>query len=240
MRHADAYHRLNQELGLEDYEAFLEDKVAKERLDNLMQIRINHEGKPSIEDICRTLAVFGGFTENVNLFCQFAILKSFNSNGRNLMPNIANIIDWSQQDEKTHALAALHLFNIIKEENPQIWTDEFKMTIYNAAYNTFNIEKHLLEQIFAKGNLINLDKETLINFMKNRINNSLIIIGLKPTYSIDEELLEKMKWFENEYNVLQHSDFFHIKPTEYTKGLATYNSDTVSLDADQLNKLLNN
>lgn len=238
MRHADAYHRLNEELGLEDYEAFLEDAVAKERLENLMKIRRNHNGTPSIQDLCRTLAIFGGFTENVNLFSQFAILKSFSSNGRNLLPNISNIIDWSQQDEKTHALAALHLFKIIKEENPHIWDDEFKSSIYTAAHNTFDIEKHLIDQIFAQGELVNLNKETLLNYMKERINRSLVLMDLKPIYNVNENLLEKMRWFENEYNVLQHADFFHIKPTEYTKNLKVYSSDTIKINKVLLNQLI--
>lgn len=238
MRHADAYDKLNELLDLQDYETFLEDEVAKERLDNLMQIRRDHKGAPSVKDICRTLAIFGGFTENVNLFSQFAILKSFSANGRNLMPNIANIIDWSQQDEKTHALAALELFNILKEENPEIWDDEFKAEIYSAANVTFKIEQHLIDQIFIMGELPNMSKAALLNFMKGRINQSLSLMGLKPVYNIDENLTKEMNWFEDSSRVLQHTDFFNTKPTEYTKNLVAYNEDTVKVSKDEINNLI--
>jgi len=43
------------------------------RLENLMSIKVNKEGKTSREDLALALAVFGGFTEYVNLFSQFAI-----------------------------------------------------------------------------------------------------------------------------------------------------------------------
>jgi ribonucleoside-diphosphate reductase beta chain len=238
MRHADAYDKLNEELDLQDYAAFLEDEVAKERLDNLISIRKDHKGQPSVRDICRTLAVFGGFTENVNLFSQFAILKSFSANGRNLMPNIANIIDWSQQDEKTHALAALELFNILKEENPEIWDDEFKAEIYGAANITFKIEQHLIDQIFAQGELPNMSKTALLNFMKSRINQSLSLMGLKPIYNVDEKLTKEMSWFDDASRVLQHTDFFNSKPTEYTKNLVAYNSDTVKISMEELTNLI--
>ena len=208
MRHADAYDRLNEVLGLTDYETFLEDEVAKSRLENLMKIRKDHAGNPSVKDICRTLAIFGGFTENVNLFSQFAILRSFSSNGRNLLTNIGNIIDWSQQDEKTHALAAMTLFNLLVDENPEVWDDEFKSEIYTAAHITLNIEMNLLNQIFSQGELPNLSKAELINFMKARINQSLSTMRLKPVFNIDEKLLEKMDWFEDEFGVLTHADFF--------------------------------
>lgn len=95
MRHALAYDRLNQELNLTDYKAFLEDEVAMERFENLTKIRKDHGGNPSVRDLMLTLALFGGFTEFVNLFSQFMILRSFSSNGRNLLTNIGEIIDWS-------------------------------------------------------------------------------------------------------------------------------------------------
>lgn len=238
VRHALAYDRLNQELGLDDYATFLEDETAKERLENLMAIRKDHKGNPSVRDICRTLAIFGGFTENVNLFSQFAILKSFGSNGRNLMPNISNIIDWSQQDEKTHALAAMEIFNILKEENPEIWDDEFKADIYAAAKITFRIEENLIEQIFAKGELPNMSKAALLNFMRVRINQSLTMMGLKPIFNVNDALTDQMAWFDNDGKILQHADFFHLKPTEYSRNLVSYNSSSVTVTIDELEKYL--
>ena len=237
MRHADAYDKLNEILGLTDYESFLKDEVAEERLENLMQVRKDIVGEASVKDICRALAIFGGFTENVNLFSQFAILRSFSSNGRNLLTNIGNIIDWSQQDEKTHAQAAMLLFNILVEENPEIWDDEFKADIYTAAKVTFNIEVNLIDQIFAQGELPNLSKAELINFMKARINQSLKTMNLKPVFNVDDELLAKMSWFEDEFSALSHADFFAKRPTEYTKGLVAYSADTIQVTKEEILKL---
>lgn len=234
MRHADAYDKLNEILGLTDYATFLEDEVAQERLENLMKIRKDHQGKPSIKDICRTLAVFGGFTENVNLFSQFAILRSFSANGRNLLTNIGNIIDWSQQDEKTHAQAAMWLFNKLVEENPDIWDDEFKADVYFAAKATFQIESNLIDQIFEQGELPNLSKEQLLNFMKARINQSLISMNLKEIYNIDDDLLKEMAWFEDEFSALAHTDFFAKRVTEYTARLVSFDKESVRVSHEEV------
>lgn len=238
MRHADAYDKLNEILGLTDYEAFLEDEVASSRLDNLTKIKKDHKGNPSVKDIARTLAVFGGFTENVNLFSQFAILRSFSSNGKNLLTNIADIIDWSQQDEKTHAACAMHLFNILVKENPEIWDDEFKADIYTAAKVTFDIEVNLINQIFEQGELDNLPKDVLINFMKARINQSLETMNLKGVFNINEELLKDISWFEDNFSALSHKDFFAKRPSEYTKHLVTYSKSSVSVDREDILKIL--
>jgi ribonucleoside-diphosphate reductase beta chain len=237
MRHALAYDKLNELLDLTDYEAFLQDEVASARLDNLMKIRKDHKGNPSVRDLCRTLAVFGGFTENVNLFSQFAILRSFSSNGRNLLTNIADIIDWSQQDEKTHATAAIYLFNVLIKENPDVWDDELKADIYAAAKATFEIETHLIDQIFEKGELDNLPKTELINFMKARINQSLISMDLKAIFNIDEDLLKNMSWFEDNFSALSHKDFFAKRVTEYTRNLVTYSPANVAVSREEILKM---
>ena len=237
MRHADAYDKLNEILDLTDYSAFLEDEVASKRLENLMKIREDHEGSPSIKDICRTLAVFSGFVENVNLFSQFAILRSFSSNGRNLLTNIADIIDWSQLDEGIHAQAGLHIFNLLVKEYPEIWDNEFKSEIYSAAKATYDIEVNLIDQIFLHGELPNLSKDVLLNFMKARINQSLITMGLKDIYNVDESLLLDISWFEDNFKALSHKDFFAKRPSEYTKHLTSYNNDSVYVTKDQIMKL---
>jgi len=234
MRHADAYDKLNEILGLQDYATFLEDEVAAARLENLCKIREDHKGKPSVRDIARTLAVFGGFTENVSLFSQFAILRSFSSNGKNLLTNIADIIDWSQQDEKTHAACAMHMFNILVEENPEIWDDEFKADIYTAAKVTFDIEVNLINQIFEMGELDNLPKATLINFMKARINQSLETMNLKGIFNVDEQLLKEISWFEDNFKALSHKDFFAKRPSEYTRNMVVYSKNTIKVSKEEI------
>jgi len=233
-RHAKAYDKLSEVLGLSDYQTFLQDRIAVQRFENLTSIQIDRLGKPDKHDVARTLALFGCFTEYVNLFSQFAILKSFSSNGRNLLSNIANIIDWSQKDEAVHALAAMMLFNKIIEENPELWNDEFKAQIYKAAGVTFDIEINLLNQIFKFGDLPNLKKDDLIMFMKDRINKALNFIGLKNIYEINLTSLKALNWFYDDSLSLEHTDFFAKRPTAYTKYQAIYNSESVMITRDEM------
>lgn len=233
-RHANAYHRINEVLGLQDFDAFLKDETAMAKFDNLTKVRKNYDDSPSKEDVARTLAIFGAFTENVCLFSQFAILRSFSNNGRNLLNNIGNIIDWSQFDEQQHAKMAMYLFNKIKEEHPEIWTSEFKQDIYTAAHIVLNLEIDLIEQIFVNGELPNLKKEDLINYMKNRINISLNTLGLKSVYNVNVELLDKLSWFDNKFVAMSHDDFFAKRPTDYTKKLVQFTAETVFVSRDEI------
>lgn len=233
-RHANAYHRINEVLGLQDFDAFLKDEVAMAKFENLIKVRKDYDDKPSKTDVARTLAIFGAFTENVCLFSQFAILRSFSNNGRNLLNNIGNIIDWSQFDEQQHAKVAMYLFNKIKEENPDIWTSEFKQDIYTAAHITLNLEIDLIDQILVHGDLPNLTKKDLINYMKNRINISLNTLGLKSVYNVNVEALDSLSWFDDKFVAMSHDDFFAKRPTDYTKKLVQFTADTVFVPRDEI------
>jgi ribonucleoside-diphosphate reductase beta chain len=70
--HAEAYARLNEELGLDDFEAFMEDEEAKAKIDRLVELPGD-----TLRDKALSLAIFSAFTEGVNLFSSFAVLMSF-------------------------------------------------------------------------------------------------------------------------------------------------------------------
>ena len=70
--HAVAYSYLNETLGLENFEAFLQDKATMERFDNLISYNGNNT-----TGIARSIAIFSAFAEGVSLYSAFAVLYSF-------------------------------------------------------------------------------------------------------------------------------------------------------------------
>jgi ribonucleoside-diphosphate reductase beta chain len=109
--HAEAYARLNEELGLDNFQAFMEDKEAKAKIDHLIETVGD-----TLEDKALSLAIFSAFTEGVNLFSSFAVLMSFQL--RNLMKGTGQIVAWSVRDESLHSQAGCWLFNTLLKENP--------------------------------------------------------------------------------------------------------------------------
>ena len=140
-------------------------------------------------------------------------------------------------DEQHHSETALHLFETLKKENPDEWDDEMKGKIYTAAILTYDIEKKLIDQIFLHGDLPNLSKKQLMNYMSYRINDSLVRMGLLPIKEVDHQLLKEVQWFEDGLNANSHSDFFAKRVTDYTKNLVSFTPDTVHVDKDYIKSL---
>jgi ribonucleotide reductase beta subunit family protein with ferritin-like domain len=65
-------------------------------------------GVETNEGIAKTLAVFGAFTEGLQLFASFAILMNFQRFGK--MKGMGQIVTWSVRDETLHTNSIIKLY----------------------------------------------------------------------------------------------------------------------------------
>jgi ribonucleotide reductase beta subunit family protein with ferritin-like domain len=86
--HAQAYNYLSDTLGINEFEEFLSDPVAQQKVEKFFQ---------SCSSDKVSLAVFSGAGEGVSLYSSFAILLAFSKDGR--FKGLAQIISWSAIDE---------------------------------------------------------------------------------------------------------------------------------------------
>ena len=121
------------------------------------------------------------------------------------------------KEEEVHGNFGATIINIIKDENPEWFDEEFSNLIYSACEKAYIAECGILDWIFEKGELDFLSKEQIKEFVKNRFNNSLEKIGLEPKFEIDFTLLEQTLWFDVEITSTKEGDFFYKKSIDYNK-----------------------
>jgi ribonucleoside-diphosphate reductase beta chain len=213
--HAEAYARLNEELGLDDFEAFMEDEEAKAKIDRLVELPGD-----TLREKALSLAIFSAFTEGVNLFSSFAILMSFQL--RNLMKGTGQIVEWSVRDESLHSKAGCWLFRTMIEEMPEL-NEGMESQIYDACDISVKLEFDFIDKAFEMGEIEGLNKNQLKNFIKERANQKLIELGYNPLYNdIDPNLLKQMEWFGHLTSGKSHTDFFAQRVTDYSKSTADW------------------
>ena len=214
--HAEAYARLNEELGLDDFKAFMEDEEARAKID-----RLTEQPGETLKDKALSLAIFSAFTEGVNLFSSFAILMSFQL--RNMMKGTGQIVEWSVRDESLHSKAGCWLYRTLLEEAPELDTKEMTQAIYEACDLSVKLEFDFNDKAFEMGNIEGLNKEQLKNFIKERANQKLVELGYSPIYNdIDPNLLKQMEWFGHLTSGKTHQDFFANRVTDYSKSTADW------------------
>jgi len=214
--HAEAYARLNEELGLDDFEAFMEDESSKAKIDRLLETPGDNIAEQAL-----SLAIFSAFTEGVNLFSSFAILMSFQL--RNLMKGTGQIVEWSVRDESLHSRAGCWLFNKLLEEQPELNTPEMRDNVIEACNISVKLEFDFIDKAFEMGAVEGLNVDQLKNFIKARANEKMIELGYNAIYNdIDPNLLKQMDWFGHLTSGKTHQDFFAGRVTNYSKSAADW------------------
>lgn len=218
--HAVAYSYLNDTLGLDDFQAFLEDEATMNKLKVLMDIDPNDT---SVRNIARSLALFSACAEGIQLYSSFAVLLSFRL--KNLMIGTGQQMMWSVRDESLHSEMGCKLFRTLIEENPSIWTESFKTELYEGVDLAIKNEFHYIDKIFEMGDLEKINKAALKNFMYDRANRKLKELMLDPVYTVDKELLEEMSWFYPMTSGEQQTDFFSNRETGYSQPNEDWNDE---------------
>jgi len=210
--HAVAYSYLNETLGLEDFEAFLQDKATMKRFENLISYDGNHP-----TGIARSLAIFSAFAEGVSLYSAFAILYSFQM--RNLLKGIGQQMKWSVRDESLHSKMGCHLFRHMCEEDNTL-KDKCEPEIIKAAEIMLKAEYDYIDKMFELGDIENLKAYDLKQFISKRLNEKLVELGYgnyRKYFKFDSKGASNLDWFYHLTGGLTHTDFFSVRPTDYSK-----------------------
>lgn len=216
VRHTDAYAHLLELLGLnQEFLKVKEIPALMERVSYLNKSLANARSEDNRE---YTLAIllFSLFTEHVSLFSQFLIIMSFNKK-RALFKGISNAIEATSKEEQIHGLFGINLINLIRAEHPDWFNQEFQESIYQACKEAYRSEEGVVAWILEAGELSFLPKSVILEFIKNRLNNSLVAIGLERIFEVEQQLLEETRWFDEEVITTKQVDFFGKKSINYNK-----------------------
>ncbi len=207
--HIAAYSHLLDTIGMPEteYSAFLHYKQMKDKYDYMQQF-----GAETPADLAKTLAVFGGFTEGLQLFASFAILLNFPR--FNKMKGMGQIISWSVRDESLHTESIIRLFHTFIEENPEIWTEDFQNDLCEACDTIVSHEDAFIELAFEQGDMEGLSADEVKRYIRYIGNRRLTQLGLEPRYDVQNNPLP---WLDVMLNAVEHTNFFENRATEYSK-----------------------
>lgn len=207
VRHADAYSHLLQVLSLNgDYDELLQNPVIQGRVDYLTKY-LKGAADNSDQNYTLTLTLFSIFIENVSLFGQFLVIKALYKY-RNLLKDIDNVVQATAKEEQVHALFGVRLIEIVKSENPEWFNVDFYAKLTRACRKAFEAEAKIVDWIFENGDLPYLPKSTVIEFLKNRFNESMRLIGGDPAFEVDPAIIKELEWFNADIYLNANSDFF--------------------------------
>jgi ribonucleoside-diphosphate reductase beta chain len=222
--HNNAYERLISALGLEQvFEENLKLDWIEGRVKYLKKYTHKYY-KDSKKQYLYAMILFTLFVENVSLFSQFYVVNWF-ARFRNVLKDTDQQVKYTRNEENIHALVGAKIINTIREEYPELFDEDLQNKVIDEAHEAFKSESKIIDWMVNGIKEEGLSAVILKEFVKNRINQSLEMIGFPKAFEIDKELIATTTWFEEELLGNNMVDFFHSRPTEYSKKNQSFSED---------------
>lgn len=222
--HIAAYSHLLDTIGMPEveYQAFMKYKEMKDKYDYMQKF-----GVKTKEDIAITLAVFGAFTEGLQLFASFAILLNFPR--FNKLKGMGQIVTWSVRDETLHTHSIIHLFKVFIKENPEVWNEKVRGELYEACATIVHFEDAFIDLAFEVGGIEGLTAREVKKYIRYIADRRLLQLGMKEIYMVEDNPLP---WLDEILNGVEHANFFENRVTEYAKAATTGSWEDVFAEFD--------
>jgi len=207
--HIAAYALLLETIGMPDSEfsAFMEYESMAAKHDYMAKF-----GTDTNEDIARSLAMFGGFTEGLQLFASFAMLMNFPR--FNKMKGMGQIVSWSVRDESLHCEGMIKMYHQFARETGCV-TQSVKDDIIDCCKTVVGLEDRFIELAFEMGAVEGMTAEDIKQYIRYIADWRLGQLDLPKIYGVSEH---PIPWLTEILNGVEHANFFEARATEYSKG----------------------
>jgi ribonucleoside-diphosphate reductase beta chain len=169
-------------------------------------------GVDTNEDIARTLAMFGAFTEGLQLFASFAMLLNFPRH--NKMKGMGQIVSWSVRDESLHCEGIIKLYHTFTKETGCL-TKSVKDDIVDCCKTVVSLEDKFIDLAFEQGPVEGMTPEDIKAYIRYIADWRLKQLDLPILYGAEQHPLP---WLAEILNGVEHANFFEARATEYSKG----------------------
>lgn len=215
--HAFFYQKMSDVLNIDPEEIAKNQqtiKVLKNKLEFVKHITSNLGENKALS--LATVAMI----EQVLLFSNFAMLKSFKANGNNLIKSTLTGVDFVIQDEQIHGELAAYLFKtyILEDtkEHKTIDQRQLKIDIINVLTEIVTHEDSIIEYTFPGNIAINdITSNQLKTFIRSRANIVLEMLGYPKIYTEEENPIAT--WFYKGAKSIKSHDFFSSGTSQYRR-----------------------
>jgi len=153
--------------------------------------------------------------EGIYFYSGFAAMYSLARSGK--MLGSAQMIRFIQRDEVTHLLLFTNLFNTVKKEFPEIFTEEVIKNIYGIFEEASKLEISW-GKVLTKDGILGLNETIIEDFVKYLANDRLKAIQFDPLFK-NQPKESPIPWF-NDFSKIKNikTNFFEGNNVAYSKG----------------------
>lgn len=171
--------------------------------------------------LAKNIFVFGQCMEGTQFYGLFGMILSLYR--QNKFPGIGQMFRYTLRDESNHIEVFRNLFMDLIEENPDIWTAEFREDLVNTMREGVALEKEFIRDCLPV-NAVGLSAEEFELYTDFIADRRLAGCGLP---ALNPGVTNPLPWLAEMMDVRKEQNFFEGKVTDYQKSsaLATCSDD---------------
>lgn len=219
--HVHAFQYIVQSLSLDEGEMFNmyreveaiynKDEYAMSCTDGILDPELDTRTTEGLQKFIKNLVGFYGITEGIFFYSGFVTMLSFGRQNR--LPGTCEQIQYILRDESIHMNFGLQLINAIIDENPQVWTEEFKAEIVDFIRNAVELEHKYAEECLPDG-ILGLNTDLLKEYIQYIADRRFERLRLPKQYGSDNPF----PWMSEIIDLKKEKNFFETRVTEYQTG----------------------
>jgi ribonucleoside-diphosphate reductase beta chain len=157
------------------------------------------------------LIVFSLILEGIFFYSSFAVMFGFQR--QNKLTGSAEQIQYIMRDESQHLNFGINMINAIKQEQPELWTQEFQDHVVDLVRRGTKLEYTFAQEVFPRG-IFGMNAGGFKQYIEYIADRRLGRVGLKPTFSVENPF----PWMSEAIDLSKEKNFFETRVTEYKVG----------------------
>ena len=175
---------------------------------SLFEENFNTDGQENIQRFVRDLIGFYVIMEGIFFYAGFAMMLALKR--QNKMVGIGQQFEYIMRDESIHLAFGCDLINVIKAENPEIWTSEFQDEIVSLIRQAVVLETRYAHDACPQGTL-GMNPQQFSEYVEYIADRRLERLGLNKLYHKENPF----PWMSQSVDLIKEKNFFETRVTEY-------------------------
>ena len=164
------------------------------------------------QTLLRNLIGFYAVTEGIFFYCGFTQILSMGR--RNKMTGVAEQFQYILRDESMHLNFGIDVINQIKLENPQLWTEQFKLEAIQMILEGTQLEIEYARDTMPRG-VLGMNAAMMEEYLQFIANRRLSQLGLPEQFP---NVQNPFPWMSEIMDLRKEKNFFETRVIEYQTG----------------------
>ncbi|MDH3255913.1 MAG: ribonucleotide-diphosphate reductase subunit beta [Acidobacteriota bacterium] len=169
------------------------------------------EGTDNIQRFVRDLVGFYVLMEGIFFYAGFAMMLALKR--QNKMVGIGEQFEFIMRDESLHLAFGCDLILTIKQENPDVWTRDFKDEMIELVRQSVALEQKYAYDACPEG-LLGINPEKFAQYVEHIADRRLERLTLPKLFNRDNPF----PWMSQSTDLSKEKNFFETRVTEYQTG----------------------